>query len=167
MRAGPGSVSGPIQIYGSPVHLKEVQYREWTASVQANPILSLHNSIFNDMKALIQPIADSIETIDNRLDVIENRNSARSPATIMAPISGPASASVSASAPPTSVPAVIIPEYNLASAVDSGSPAVSSIQHHSLSPHIRRQIIDGCSPQLKTVLGTIGTHVITSVNMIE
>ncbi|RXM99505.1 hypothetical protein EOD39_11385 [Acipenser ruthenus] len=64
------------------------------ASVQANPILSLHNSIFNDMKALIQPIADSIETINNRLDVIKNRNSARSLATITAPISGPASASV-------------------------------------------------------------------------
>ncbi|MGH0154249.1 UNVERIFIED_CONTAM: hypothetical protein FKN15_033622 [Acipenser sinensis] len=90
------------------------------ASIQ-NPLSHLHQTIFNDLKDLIQPIANSISTINARLDNLESRGTPSATAAIptLSSISYPAAASSSGTSAP--VPTTEIPEYNLASTTASGS----------------------------------------------
>ncbi|MGH0163211.1 UNVERIFIED_CONTAM: hypothetical protein FKN15_053868 [Acipenser sinensis] len=113
-----------------------------------DPALHIHQSIFDDLKVLIQPIT----TINDQDDNLENRGSLQSSVAITSfpPSSNPAVASTSGSS--ALVPAIDFPEYNLASATSSGSHSAGSIKNHSLSANIGKHIIKGKNINLVSIL---------------
>ncbi|MGH0179632.1 UNVERIFIED_CONTAM: hypothetical protein FKN15_002238 [Acipenser sinensis] len=110
-------------------------------------LLQIHQSIFDDLKYLIQPIENSIATINERFDNLENQSTA--PLASFPPSSNPAVDS-------SLVPAIDILEYKLASAMASGSHSGASIKHHSLSANLK-SIFDDLKDLIQPIENSIAT----------
>ncbi|RXM34543.1 hypothetical protein EOD39_14033 [Acipenser ruthenus] len=100
------------------------------SSISVSASTSIHEEIFANIKGFLQPLVDSMSTINARLEALEKRPAA-------------------AAAPPVPITSSILqpveaeaPQYNLASASAAARPT-KTIRRHSVSPQPRRQVIEG------------------------
>ncbi|RXM27637.1 hypothetical protein EOD39_10516 [Acipenser ruthenus] len=131
------SPSSPVMVAASSPSTAVQQQGDVT---ETDLILQLHNSIFEDIKCLIHPIAASITAINTRLNDMGKHVAASSAAIAIPP--GPAfvSADVS-SGTALPVPAADVSTYNLATAALNVPQQAPVVRNHTLAPHLRRQII--------------------------
>ncbi|MGH0117662.1 UNVERIFIED_CONTAM: hypothetical protein FKN15_041854 [Acipenser sinensis] len=105
---------------------------------------SAHQVTFNQLQTLLQPIIDSQLALSARLDKLEN------PA--LAPPAFSSSTPAYTFGMSSSVPHVAPPEFNLSSATEASSPSPRAITSHSISPKIRKRIIEGKDVNLVAIL---------------
>ncbi|MGH0144261.1 UNVERIFIED_CONTAM: hypothetical protein FKN15_002593 [Acipenser sinensis] len=98
-----------------------------TASTRA---ASIHEEIFANIKGILQPLVDSMSTINARLEALEKWPAAAA---------SPPVPSTSSILQPVEAEA---PQYNLASASAAARPT-TAIRRHSVSPQPRCQVIEG------------------------
>ncbi|KAK1171478.1 solute carrier family 22 member 13 isoform X1 [Acipenser oxyrinchus oxyrinchus] len=91
---------------------------------------SIHEEIFADIMGFLQPLVDSMSSINAKLDALEKWPAATA---------APPVPSTSSILQPAEAEA---PQYNLASASAVAWPT-TAIRRHSISPQLRRQIIEG------------------------
>ncbi|MGH0175424.1 UNVERIFIED_CONTAM: hypothetical protein FKN15_070315 [Acipenser sinensis] len=108
------------------------------------PSSSAHQATFNQLQTLLQPIIDSQLALSVRLDKLEN------PA--LAPPAFSSSTPAYTFGMSSSVPHVAPPEFNLSSATEASSPSPRAITSHSISPKIRKRIIEGKDVNLVAIL---------------
>ncbi|RXM34832.1 Sterile alpha motif domain-containing protein 5 [Acipenser ruthenus] len=103
-----------------------------------DPVYSLHQEILKDIKRLMQPVTEAINT---RLDKLDKQVATLATATII-----PASATPAPAVPTYSFSIPVLaadnPTYTLATATASGSQAANTMQCHCLSPSFHRSIIE-------------------------
>ncbi|MGH0147311.1 UNVERIFIED_CONTAM: hypothetical protein FKN15_048206 [Acipenser sinensis] len=99
---------------------------------------------FNQLQTLLQPIIDSQLALSARLDKLEN------PA--LAPPAFSSSTPAYTLGTSFSVPPVPPPEFNLSSATVASSSSPRAITSHSISPKIRKLIIEGKDVNLVSIL---------------
>ncbi|RXM30577.1 hypothetical protein EOD39_7752 [Acipenser ruthenus] len=122
----------PVMVTASSPSTAVQQRRD---TIETDPILQLHNSIFEDMKSLIHPITASITTINTRLNDMDKQVSANSARIAIPP--GPAFVSAPAvisSSPALPVPTADVPSYNLATAAVNVPQQAPVVRNHTLAP---------------------------------
>ncbi|XP_058871511.1 uncharacterized protein LOC117398398 isoform X2 [Acipenser ruthenus] len=146
------SASVPAAHTQDPAHAAQLPLPAQSAHPQhllpqslTSPITSTSSApqvTFNQLKTLLQPIIDSQLALSARLDKLEN------PSPVL-----PAFSSTPAHTSGTSslVPPVAFPELNLSSATVAGSSSPRAITSHSISPKIRKQIIEGKDVNLVSI----------------
>ncbi|XP_058842486.1 uncharacterized protein LOC131697467 [Acipenser ruthenus] len=99
---------------------------------------------FNQLQSLLQPIIDSQLALSARLDKLENPSSA--------PPAFSSSTPAYTFGTSSSVPPAALPEFNLSSATVASSSSPRAITSHSISPKIRKLIIEGKDVNLVSIL---------------
>ncbi|MGH0119529.1 UNVERIFIED_CONTAM: hypothetical protein FKN15_006021 [Acipenser sinensis] len=99
---------------------------------------------FNQLQTLLQPIIDSQLALSARLDKLENPSSA--------PPAFSSSTPAYTFGTSSSVPPAALPEFNLSSATVASSSSPRAITSHSISPKIRKLIIEGKDVNLVSIL---------------
>lgn len=127
---------------------------------QQPAIETQHSQIFNEIKSFMQPFSDTLSSVSSQLSDLEKRVSVMEQgkqSTVQSFISASNTA-----APPTASygPALISaseadpPIYNLATASTYGSSSPTAARRHTISPQIRRVILEGKDINLVSLLMT-------------